>query len=161
LWVDRAGQGGAPAQEAPEGEQFLDLVNWLEIGRTRLEVEAIKARGVSEVLGGVQRALVDVTPPDLTGIAQPTRSPWVMPLQEAASATAEVLLNTLESNQRESEHHLALEGQRRFRGLMALYLHLVTRARYIGSNLKDHLPSFPRPGSSKEKEPSWDLAMFT
>jgi hypothetical protein len=148
--------------EVPEGDQFLDLVEWLEKGLSRLEIEAIKARGVSQMLESVQHALAESAPPDLTEVAARTRSAWSRPLQEEASASAEVLLNTLEPYQREIEHHFALEGQRRFHGLMAGYLHLVTKAMYVGSNLREHLPSvLPRSGSSKSRESSWDLALFT
>src|SRR5262249_5555411 len=49
----------------PEGEQFQDLVRWLEMGLTRLEVEAIKARGVSQMLHHLERALAAACPPDL------------------------------------------------------------------------------------------------
>jgi hypothetical protein len=46
--------------------------------------------------------------------------------------------------------------------MMAGYLHLVTKAMYVGSNLREHLPSVVhRSGPSKAREPSWDLAMFT
>src|SRR5262249_16738192 len=48
LWVDRAtGANGAP--EPPEGEQFRELTHWLEMGLSRLEIEAIKSRGVSQL----------------------------------------------------------------------------------------------------------------
>src|SRR5262249_13363863 len=59
-WVDfhknkEAGLDGvAPRPEVPEGEQFEDLSNWVELGLTRLEIEAIKARGVSQLLAHVQ-----------------------------------------------------------------------------------------------------------
>src|SRR5262249_6375620 len=49
-WIDAGRDGAALAPAAadlPEGEQFQDLVRWLEMGLTRLEIEAIKARGVS------------------------------------------------------------------------------------------------------------------
>ncbi len=46
-WLDHP--NGQPV-ELPEGEQFRDLVNWLEMGLTRLEIEALKARGVSQLL---------------------------------------------------------------------------------------------------------------
>ena len=51
FWVDQATQSSAPHSPLPtphsplpEGEQFRDLVAWLELGLTRLEIEAIKAR---------------------------------------------------------------------------------------------------------------------
>src|SRR5947209_7578962 len=54
-WVDRTEGNGSP--QPPEGEQFRDLEHWLEMGLTRLEIEAIKARGVSQLLHHLQQAL--------------------------------------------------------------------------------------------------------
>ena len=150
LWVDQAPNGAAangapPAPSSlPEGEQFADLLAWLEQGLSRLEIEAIKARGVSQLLGHLRQALADVCPPDLTDVAARTRAAWEQPVAEEATATAEILLLTLEPYQREIEHHFALEGQRRFRGLMSWYLQLFTRARYVGSTLRERIPFVPR-----------------
>ncbi len=55
----------APDPNLPEGEQFTDLVQWLEMGLTRLEIEAIKARGVSQLLQHMQQGLTTASPPDL------------------------------------------------------------------------------------------------
>src|SRR4029077_16766268 len=46
-WVDVPNGDGQPPVE---GEQFRELTQWLEAGLTRLEIEAIKARGVSQLL---------------------------------------------------------------------------------------------------------------
>jgi len=164
LWVDQAsgdGEAGAPipAPAVPQGEQLRELVNWLELGLTRLEVEAIKARGVNQLLQHLQQALKGALPPDLTEAAERTRAAWTRPLGDDADTTAEVLLNTLEPNQREIEHHFALEGQRRFSGLMAGYLSLFTRLKYAGSSLRERIPFMPR---SREGggAPAWDLTLF-
>jgi energy-coupling factor transporter ATP-binding protein EcfA2 len=162
LWVDRAtAADGQGQREPPEGEQFAELVRWLEMGLTRLEIEAIKARGVSQLLEQLQQALNQAAPPDLTEVAERTRVAWSRPLAEEAAATSDVLLDTLEPYQREIEQHFALEGQRRFRGLMATYLHLFTRVKYVGSSLRDRIPLLPRPRSSVQTAPTWDLATFT
>jgi hypothetical protein len=176
LWVDQAqqgkgwwGQGTAsadangtphPLPPVPEGEQFLDLVRWLESGLTRLEIEAIKARGVSQLLAQVQQALSAAAPPDLTEVAARTRAAWEKPLAEEAATTTAVLLDTVEPYQREIEHHFALEGQRRFRGLMAAYLRFVTRARFVGSSMRARVPFLPRPRDGVQA-PAWDVATFT
>jgi hypothetical protein len=159
LWVDKASGNGTA--EPPDDEQFLDLVGWLEMGLTRLEIEAIKARGVSQLLQHLQQALQSVCPPDLSEQAAKTRSAWETALDEEAAATAEVLLNTLEPFQREIEHHFALTGQRRFHGLMAAYLHLFTRMRYVGSTLRIRIPFVPHRGDSTGTPAAWDLAQFT
>ncbi|HWG44255.1 MAG TPA: GTPase [Gemmataceae bacterium] len=168
LWVDRATQNnptvlsnGVSPPSLPEGEQYSELVNWLEMGLTRLEIEAIKARGVSQLLQHMQDGLTMASPPDLSEIAERTRAAWVRPLTEEAAATSEVLLNTLEPYQREIEHHFALEEQRRFHGIMAWYLHLFTRAKYVGSTLRDRLPFGTRSRNTVETPATWDLSSFT
>src|SRR4029077_6976160 len=92
LWVDRA-KGNGQSAAAPEGEQFTELIHWLEMGLTRLEIEAIKARGVTQLLQQLQQTLASVSPPDLTGAAAKTQSAWAGLLAEEASATADILLN--------------------------------------------------------------------
>ncbi|MFO0927438.1 MAG: GTPase [Gemmataceae bacterium] len=163
LWVDRASGNGNDIQP-PEGEQFRDLLGWLEQGLSRLEIEAIKARGVSQLLAGVKQALTEAAPPDLAEVAARTRAAWGRPLAEEATATADVLVNTLEPYQREIEQHFALEGQRRFRGLMQWYLQLVTRAKYVGSSFRSRIPFVSRAvgGGEKADTPAtWDLTLFT
>lgn len=146
----------------PEGEQFQDLVQWLELGLTRLEIEAIKARGVSQLLHQLQHTVALASPPDLTETAARTTAAWERPLNEEATSTADVLLTSLDPYQREIEHHFALEGQRRFRGLMATYLQLFTRVKYAGSTLRDRLPIPFLPRSRESAPPpSWNLATIT
>jgi energy-coupling factor transporter ATP-binding protein EcfA2 len=179
-WVERNGERGAlapqdslggrtppaPGSDAPrspdlpQGEQFADLVQWLELGLTQLEIEAIKARGVSQLLQHMQQALSAASPPDLAGIAERTRAAWIAPLSEEAAAASDVLLGTLEPYQREIEHHFALEEQRHFRNIMGWYLHLFTRTKYIGSTLRERIPFLPRGQSNAEAQASWDLSTF-
>jgi energy-coupling factor transporter ATP-binding protein EcfA2 len=148
-------------EQPPEGEQFADLVHWLEQGLSRLEIEAIKARGVSQLLQQLQKTLESVRPPDLTEAARRTRSVWLQTLAEEAHADAEVLLNTLEPYQREIEHHFALQRQRHFRGLMAGYLSLVNRLKYAGSSLRDRISILPRSQAKSDAPSRWDLSAFT
>ncbi len=158
LWVDRA--TGAPTPEPPEGEQFQELTAWLEGGISRLEIEAIKARGVGQLLAHLEQAVREAAPPDLTEAAARTREGWQTPLREEAATTAGILINTLEPFQKEIEHHFALEGRKRFSGLMAGYLGLVTRMQYIGSALPSRLSLIGGGGGGAEKS-SWDMGMFT
>jgi hypothetical protein len=151
--------GNPSVAEVPTGEQFRELQHWLEAGLTRLEIEAIKARGVGQLLSHLQQALQEACPPDLTDVAARTRSAWEKPISEEAGATADVLLDALDPYQREIEHHFAIQGQSRFHGLMAAYLHLFTRLRYIGSTLKRRIPFAG--GSRADATPAWDLAMLT
>jgi hypothetical protein len=164
-WVEWASANGEPSKgpppDLPEGEQFAELVRWLELGLTRLEIEAIKARGVSQLLHQLQRALEAACPPDLTDVAARVRASWGCILAEEAKASAEVLLNTLEPYQREIEHHFALERQGHFRGLMGTYLHVINRMKYAGSTLRARIPFLPRTASAAPAPPSWDLSAFT
>src|SRR5262249_6551549 len=80
----------------PEGEQFPDLVHWLGMGLTRLEIEAIKARGVGQLLHQLQQTWEKVCPPDLADVAGRTKNAWERLLAEESRACADVLLNTLE-----------------------------------------------------------------
>jgi hypothetical protein len=160
VWVDRS-RGANGKVEPPEGEQFLDLVNWLESGLSRLEIEAIKARGVSQLLASLQHALADAAPPNLDETAQRVRAAWSKPLAEEATAIGDVLANTLEPYQREIEHHFALEGQRRFHGLMSVYLQVISRARFAGSTLRQHIPFISRSKKQEMQAPAaWDLNIF-
>jgi hypothetical protein len=158
-WVDREQGNGRP--HLPEGEQFPDLVHWLEMGLSRLEIEAIKARGISQLLHHLQRELISARAPDLSEAAVRTRETWERILAHEATSSGEVLLNTLEPYQREIEHHFSLEGQKRFRGLMASYLNLFTRARYVGSSLRGRLRLLPRSGQGSDAPAAWDLYAFT
>jgi hypothetical protein len=160
-WVDLA-EGKPPSEmpPLPEGEQFQELVQWLEMGLTRLEIEAIKTRGVSQLLTHLGDGLRSASPPDLTEVAKKTRAAWQAPLEEEARTAAQILLNTLDPYQREIEHHFALEGQKRFGGIMAAYLGFYNRMKYFGSTLKERFPLT----SSDRSLPSaaaWDLGLFT
>jgi hypothetical protein len=160
VWVDRAtGQNGAA--ELPEGEQFPDLVHWLEAGLSRLEIEAIKARGVGQLLASLQQDLTGAAPPDLAEVAERVKAAWARPIHEEAVATGDVLVNTLEPYRREIEHHFALEGRRRFHGLMAWYLNMVTQARFAGSALRQRIPFVSRSKDNQAAPAAWDLSLFT
>ena len=157
-WVDRT--NGEPPPGLPNGEQFRDLRNWLEEGLTRLEIEAVKARGVGQLLAQLQQALEQARPDDLTAEAARVRPAWDQLLNEEAVASADVLVSTLEPYAAEIEHHFRVEGQQRFRGLMAAYLKLTTRLRYAGTSLRDRLPFAPRTGEKVEAPTNWNLAAF-
>jgi hypothetical protein len=153
-----AGRNGAAI---PAGEQFDDLVVWLRNGLNRLEIESIKTRGVDQLLGKLRQALLTASPPDLESTALAASAGWANILHEETEATTEILLNTLEPFQKEIEHYFTLQGQRRFRGLMAAYLHLITQIRYLGSKLKKGVSFLPSSHTRPtESTPSWDLATF-
>ena len=160
-WVDAAKAGDAVPADLPPGEQFAELRDWLELGLTRLEIDAVKARGVGQLLGQMQTALAAARPPDLAGPAVKVGAVWQSALDGEAAAHADVLVGTLEPYQNEVEQHFAVRGQQRFRGLMAAYLRLTTKLRYAGSALRDRVPFAPKVGPSRvETSADWDLRAF-
>ena len=160
-WVDHPLVEGTDNVAPPvEGEQFLDLVRWLELGLTRMEVEAIKARGVGQLLRHLEEVMHAVCPPDLTEAAERVRSAWSRLLGDEAEADASVLLNTLDPYQKEIEHHFASERQKHFSNLMGWYLHAFNKLRYTGSTLRDQIP-FAGRSSSVQAPAEWNLARFT
>src|SRR5205085_28996 len=134
--------------------------HWLEQGLSRLEIEAIKARGVSQLLHQLQSGLEAIRPPDMTQAIEHTRTAWAQIVGEEAASTASVLVNTLEPYQKEIEHHFARERQRHFTGIMALYLDGFNRLRYAGSTLRDSIPMIPKAQARVETPREWDLDEF-
>jgi hypothetical protein len=157
-WAD-AGPGEVP-EGRPASEQFRELRDWLEVGLTRLEIEAVKARGVGQLLAQFDQAMEQARPGDLTAEAERTRAAWDGVLRGEAETVAEVLVSTLEPYAAEIEHHFRVEGQQRFRGLMAGYLKLTTKLRYAGTSLRDKIPLVPRLEQKVETPANWNLAAF-
>lgn len=158
-WVDRvAGDGKV---ETPPGEQFTELVSWLEMGLNALEIQAIKARGIGQLLEQLEKELDAAAPPDLTNVAQRTRQAWASVLGDEAHATSDVLLNTLEPYHKDIEHHFTVESHRQFKDLMAGYLTVVTKFKYMGATLRDQVPFMPRSKDAIVRPDKWDLARFT
>ncbi|MDY3562790.1 50S ribosome-binding GTPase [Gemmata sp. JC673] len=169
LWLDAAkshpGSGPPPRPaDLPEGEQFSLLRSWLELGLTKLEIEAVKARGVGQLLAQVVRVAEANRPPDLTAEADKVKTAWEATLADEADVQADVLVGTLEPYQTEVEHHFSVEDQQRFRGLMAAYLRVTTRLRYAGSGLRDRIPFAGLKGKllgAKVDTPvEWNLGAF-
>ncbi len=158
-WVEAEFVGQKPA-DLPPGEQFAELRDWLECGLTRLEIEAVKARGVGQLLAQAEHAIAAVRPPDLSAEAEKVRAAWDRVLEQEAEDQADVLVGTLEPYQNEVEHHFSVQGQQRFRGLMAGYLRVTTKLRYVGSTLRDKVPLAPRIGSRVQTPEAWDLGEF-
>ncbi len=161
LWIDAKKAGLEVPPELPPGEQFRELRDWLEAGLTRLEIEALKARGVSQLVAQAGITIESIMPPDLSASAAKARTAWEATLDKEANDQADVLLTTLEPYQNEVEHHFTLQGQQRFRGLMATYLRVSTKIRYFGSTLRDRIPLVPKLGSAKVDTPDdWNLTEF-
>jgi hypothetical protein len=161
-WVDHPPpQNGQPAQPAVEGEQFLDLLRWLELGLSRLEIEAIKARGVGQLLHELERATAALRPAELDEEARRTTAAWQKLFQEEARASARMMVSTIEPYQREIEHHFAQERQRQFSGVMGFYLRWFNRFRYAGSGLRDRFSLLPKLSLPAERPKEFDIDAFT
>ncbi len=165
-WIDHPWQDVAEAPPVPvEGEQFLDLVRWLEQGLNRLEIEAIKARGIGQLLQQLRQAMDENCPPDLTAQAQRTQDSWARLLRDEAGEDAHILLDALDPYQNEIERHFAEERQQHFKGVMGTYLRFFNRLRYgKGITLPKFsatslLPSLPRIEGNKPIP--FHLANFT
>src|SRR5262249_47084087 len=157
LWVNRA--SNEPQTNLPEGEQFAELLDWLENKLTQLEIEAIKAQGVQQLLAQLAEELKIAAPPDLSEPARKARGVWERTVRDEAKANTEILLSTLDPQQQEIENHFSVEGQKRFRptSLMRGYLSLFTGAKYVGTSLRDRFSILPRRGPRVEATASWDV----
>ena len=154
-WIDAAKEN-VPPKLVP-GEQFAELRDWLELGLTRLEIDAVKARGVGQLLAHTTSALEAIRPPDLTRPADAVRGGWDVILSEEASAVSDILVGGLEPYRHEVEHHFSVVGRQRFRGLMAAYLRVTTKLRYAGSSLRARLPLGRGRADAKEEASELDL----
>jgi hypothetical protein len=165
-WLDAALHHESWPPPAPsglhEGEQFALLRNWLEMGLTRLEIEAVKARGVEQLLASLARVVEVARPPDLSAEAEKVKQAWRSTLADEAAVQADVLAGTLDPYRTEIEHHFSVQDQVRYRGLMAAYLRVTTRMRYAGSSLRDRIPFAGRllPGGKVETPVEWNLGAF-
>jgi energy-coupling factor transporter ATP-binding protein EcfA2 len=157
-WLDST--NGQP-KDLPEGDQFRDLVNWLEAGLTRLEIEALKARGVQQLLAQMDQELEKISPPDLSVQAGDTRKAWDKILLDEANYDADVLVSTLDPCQAEIEGHFSVQGQARFTGPMRWYLRLYTGVQYAGTTLRDRVSVLPKIGSRPEPAKPWDVSNLT
>jgi predicted ATPase len=147
--------------ELPEGEQFRELLSWIELGINKLEIEAVKARGVGQLLHQIEHSLQEVRPPDLTEAAKQTQIAWEKVILEEARVSGEVLLSTLEPYQSEIEYHFKLERQQRFRGFMAGYLRLTSRIRYASStSIRSAILQGGKLAPTVEAPSTWDVAGF-
>lgn len=164
FWVDQASEVSRTSEvlrPPVEGEQFLELLRWLEQGLNRLEIEAIKARGVSQLLAQLQQAMEALRPPDVAPLVERVADAWERMTSEEAEAAASTLINTLEPYQKEIEHHFAIERQQQFTGVMAFYLRWFNRLRYAGSGLRDKLPFIPRLPNPISKPRQFNVGEFT
>ncbi len=155
-WIDAAKANKSQPDQLPDGEQFQELRDWLEVGLTRLEIEAVKARGVGQLFDQLMRSLNGIRPPDLTAEAEKVRLEWKSTLGDASGMASEVLVGTLDPRRSDIENYFNLRGQDRFRGLMAAYLKL-TSLRYSWRAFR---PTLSVRTTSQKPEDDFELATF-
>lgn len=157
-WIDAANQGRSQPDDLPEGEQFFELREWIELGLTRLEIDAVKARGVGNLLDQLERSLTAIQPPDLSKEASRVRESWATTLVSEAKVASEVLVAALDPRSAEIESHFNVRGQDRFRGIMAGYLKLTT----IRSTWRTLRPTLSLPGTppATPSDSELDLSLF-
>ncbi len=146
----------------PEGEQFRDLVEWLEHGLTQREIEVIKARGVYQLLAQMEQALKRVRPPDLSEAANLTRQLWEKILNEEADLMAETLLQQVDQHGDVIEGHFKTALFRRFRGITGFVLNLGSKLRALAAWVQSLLPSSWMKQLTVSSDPSagWTLEAF-
>jgi energy-coupling factor transporter ATP-binding protein EcfA2 len=105
-WIDANGSEPTPGTLPPQ-EQFRELVAWLESGLTRLEVDAVKARGVGQLLHHAAAALEANRPPELTDATAATSAVWDKILTAEADTVSDVLVGALDPYRHEVEHHFS------------------------------------------------------
>lgn len=156
LWVkaQQAGQS-LPPPDLPPQEQFLELRRWIEWGLTRREIEAIKARGIEQLLDALTQSLQSLMPADLQPLLPRLRHAWENLLAEQAQQQSASLLRLLDPYQADIEHYFHERDQQRFRGLMAAYLRATVWLRHSGSRLRHPLRSaWPLFTASSRREDS-------
>lgn len=136
----------------PEGEQFPELLKWLEVDLTRREIEAVKARGVLQMLAQAKSTIDSVRPPELREQAERVKEKWPDTLAAESRAAAEVLVGALDPASSEIEQHFAARGQQRFRGLMAAWLKLTSLRWGVRNLIRSPLPSLQRLGLGEKED---------
>jgi energy-coupling factor transporter ATP-binding protein EcfA2 len=157
LWVAAQQLGQPlPPPNLPPQEQFLELRRWIEWGLTRREIEAIKARGIEQLLDALAHTLRGFMPIDLHPLLPRLQKEWEQRLEELAQHQSDALLRQLEPHRTVIEDYFHPRHQQHFRGLMAAYWRATNWLRSSGSRRLHHPPgsswlSFP--WSSREPEP--------
>ena len=155
-WVDHPYQGATNPTPAVPEETFLDLVRWLEQGISRVEIEAIKSRGVGRLLDDLGTTIEAVAPPDPTNAAAACEPAWRGTIRKDVDESVSLLLSTLEPHRTDIERHFAERRRHQFTGLMGGYLGFVQWLRSLGSSggwrpRIPWVPTLPAPQASGEK----------
>lgn len=168
-WLEAQQQGLPSPSDLPPDEQFHELRHWLEWGLTRREIEAIKARGIEQLLDALDQALHQLMPPDPRPLLPKLQQQWQRLLEEASQQQAAGLIRAFDAYQTTIELYFQSRDQQRFRGFMAAYLRATRWLRHSGARLRHPLhaafPSFTPARSDTTELPEslhqllrWDLS---
>lgn len=158
-WAE--GADGTPTTPLPEGEQFPELTEWLETGLSQLEIEAVKARGVIQLLDHLQQYLLRVRPPDLSTPAKRTLEAWRRVLRQQAADDAELLIHSLDPMQLVIERHFRRQMLQEFKGLMLWSFKLYHGIQDWGGHLGTWFRVLPKVAKHRLVNDTWDLTVVT
>lgn len=113
----------------PEGEQFPALKSWLEQGLTKREIEAIRTKGVGQLLFQLESALKAVQPPDVQSAASKTESAWQVTIQNEVNTQIDLILASVMPHQKTLEQRFSGQLKHPFKGLMGSYAGLLDLGR--------------------------------
>lgn len=117
--------GPAILASLPEGEQFPALQSWLQQGLSKREIEAIRTKGIGQLLQQLQTLLQTVQPPDVQSAAKKTESAWVGTVQSEINTQIELLLTSVAPHQKTLERRFANHLSHPFHGIMGTYARLL------------------------------------
>jgi hypothetical protein len=126
-WVS---SNGKPPPSLPEGEQFQALAAWLEQGLTRREIEAIRTKGIHQLLTQLESALHEAQPPDVQGVADKTTTHWRRTVRDEIDVHTELVLNCVAAHQKTLERRLGQSIKPPFRGVMGAFTRMLDLLRH-------------------------------
>lgn len=137
-------------QTLPEGEQFQALRAWLENGLNQREMEAIRTKGIEQLLVQVDSLLSKAVPPDAEQSAQATESAWQTIVKQEVNQQSDVILASMAPHQRQLQQHYADYLSHPFKGMMGSFVSLLQlgRMRWLKGSLPQLPASTSEPGVS-------------
>ncbi len=153
-WVDAGSRGQDTPPQLPPGEQFAQLQQWLAWGLNRREIEAIKTRGIEQLLVSLRQVLAEHLPPPWETAWNRLHQEWQRILQHEARQQADILLRGVEPYQADIENHFTQRDQLRYRGFMAAYLRATSWLRSSGGRWRSRLHPVRSWLESGSNEPS-------
>jgi hypothetical protein len=120
---------GSTKRDLPEGEQFPALASWLEQGLTKREIEAIRTKGIQQLLNQLESALREAQPPDVQQAAGKTTGLWQRTLDDEIHTQTELLLNCVAVHQKTLERRMGQAITPPFRGMTGWVTRMLEIAR--------------------------------